>query len=207
MKNIISSTLILSLLTFTALCRSDSLLVAVSSNFHTPMKLISEEFEKRTNYKIILSSGSTKKQFTQIVNGTPFNFFIAADTETIEEVRKIEVNRQKFIFSVHRPTRGVLPSGRYRCKTTTHGFKRSKNCNRKSIFISLWKGFKGIIKELENMELSKNNIVSGINIEQAYQFIKTGNVEIGIIAKSQFMRIKNQSDHSYWIPPQTYILQ
>ena len=48
----------------------------------------------------------------------------------------------------------------------------------------------------------KNNIVSGINIEQAYQFIKTGNVEIGIIAKSQFMRMKNQSDHSYWIPPQ-----
>ena len=48
----------------------------------------------------------------------------------------------------------------------------------------------------------KNNIVSGINIEQAYQFIKTGNVEVGIIAKSQFMTIKNHSDHSYWIPPQ-----
>ena len=159
-KNIISSTLILSLLTFTAFCRSDSLLVAVSSNFHTPMKLISEEFEKRTNYKIILSSGSTKKQFTQIVNGAPFNFFIAADTETIEEVRKIEVNSQKFIFSVRKgPPRGVLPSGRYRCKTTTHGFKRSKNCNRKSIFISLWKGFKGIIKELEDMELSKKIIL------------------------------------------------
>ena len=90
-KNIIFSTLILSLLTFTTLCRSDSLLVAVSSNFHTPMKLISEEFEKRTNYKIILSSGSTKKQFTQIVNGAPFNFFIAADTETIERLEKLKL--------------------------------------------------------------------------------------------------------------------
>ena len=136
-KNIISSTLILSLLTFTALCRSDSLLVAVSSNFHTPMKLISEEFEKRTNYKIILSSGSTKKQFTQIVNGAPFNFFIAADTETIERLEKLKLTVRNSSFQYARGQLVVFSLRKYRCKTTTHGFKRSKNCNRKSIFISL----------------------------------------------------------------------
>ena len=64
------------------------------------------------------------------------------------------------------------------------------------------KASKELLKNLKIWNSQKNNIVSGINVEQAYQFIKSGNVEIGIIAKSQFMRIRNQFDHSYWIPPQ-----
>ena len=66
------------------------------------MKLISEEFEKRTNYKIILSSGSTKKQFTQIVNSAPFNFFIAADTETVERLEKLKLTVRNSSFQYAR---------------------------------------------------------------------------------------------------------
>ena len=203
MKNIISSTLILSLLTFTALCRSDSLVVAVSSNFHTPMKLISEEFEKRTNYKIILSSGSTKKQFTQIVNGAPFNFFIAADTETIKRLEKLKLTVRNSSFQYARGQLVVFsPQEDIDVKQLLMASRDQKIAIANPSLSPYGKASKELLKNLKIWNSQKNNIVSGINIEQAYQFIKTGNVEIGIIAKSQFMRIKNQSDHSYWIPPQ-----
>ena len=47
----------------------------------------------------------------------------------------------------------------------------------------------------------KDKLVEGQNISQAYQFVKTGNAEIGFVALSQII---NEKGGSKWIVPQDY---
>ena len=47
----------------------------------------------------------------------------------------------------------------------------------------------------------KNNIVLGTNVEQTFQFVKTKNANVGIIAKSQLFRMRDLKEQKYWIPP------
>jgi len=53
--------------------------VAVASNFKRTMEELATAFEARTGHRLILSAGSTGKHFAQIMNGAPFDVFLAAD--------------------------------------------------------------------------------------------------------------------------------
>ena len=57
----------------------DGLLVAVASNFQTTARDIVSAFTLETGVPVRLSSGSTGKLYAQIVNGAPYDLFLAAD--------------------------------------------------------------------------------------------------------------------------------
>lgn len=56
-----------------------NLRVAVASNFITTARHLTEEFQRKHNIEVILSSGSTGKLTTQITYGAPYDVFLAAD--------------------------------------------------------------------------------------------------------------------------------
>ena len=57
------------------------LTVAVASNFLSTAQSISAAFGEKTGIEVRLSSGSTGKLFAQLVNGAPYDVFLAADRE------------------------------------------------------------------------------------------------------------------------------
>ena len=69
------------ILFFGVVCNSaaEQINIAVASNALAAVKVISSEFEKRTDHTVIISSGSTGKLYAQIVNGAPFDVFLAAN--------------------------------------------------------------------------------------------------------------------------------
>jgi molybdate transport system substrate-binding protein len=56
--------------------------VAVAANFTAPMQQIAAEFQKDTGHVAKLAFGATGKFYAQIVNGAPFEVFLAADDST-----------------------------------------------------------------------------------------------------------------------------
>jgi molybdate transport system substrate-binding protein len=57
------------------------LTVAVASNFRAPAEELAELFTQATDHRVRLSVASTGKLYAQIVNGAPFDVFLAADTQ------------------------------------------------------------------------------------------------------------------------------
>ena len=60
--------------------KSDTILVAVASNAQFAIEEIIQEFNKTNRIRIKTSTGSSGKLCAQIVQGAPFDIFIAADT-------------------------------------------------------------------------------------------------------------------------------
>jgi len=57
----------------------DSLTIAVASNFRSTAHLIADAFTSELGVSVRLSSGSTGKLYAQIVNGAPYDVFLAAE--------------------------------------------------------------------------------------------------------------------------------
>lgn len=61
------------------------------------------------------------------------------------------------------------------------------------------------MQELELDEILAPKLVQGENITQTYQFVATGNAELGFVALSQIYNDGQHTAGSYWIiPPALY---
>jgi len=58
-----------------------------------------------------------------------------------------------------------------------------------------------VLEKLKLTEATKAKIVEGQNITQAYQFVSTGNAELGFVALSQIYKDGKVSSGSAWIVP------
>ena len=61
---------------------ADEAVVATAANFRPALDHLVEVFERTSAHRITISSGSTGTLYAQIVNGAPFDVFLAADTES-----------------------------------------------------------------------------------------------------------------------------
>ena len=55
--------------------------IAVATNFVSAAEVLVGTFEQSTGHDILLASGSTGKLYAQIINGAPYDAFLAADQE------------------------------------------------------------------------------------------------------------------------------
>lgn len=60
--------------------------VAVAANFLTTAEDLARHYEYATGHEIVLAHGSTGRLYAQIVNGAPFDIFLAADAQRPEEL-------------------------------------------------------------------------------------------------------------------------
>ena len=174
--------------------------VAVASNFTAPMKEIAKAFNQSTGHQALISFGSTGKLYAQIHHGAPFEVFLAADQERPELLFKQGYSNQPDTYAI-----GKLALWSSNPELLKQGsdilsgdaFKRIAIANPKTAPYGV-----GAIQILEKLQLAnklKPKLVMGENIAQTYQFVITGNAQLGFVAISQVA--KSDKDH-YWAPPQ-----
>ncbi|WP_296942505.1 molybdate ABC transporter substrate-binding protein [uncultured Massilia sp.] len=178
--------------------------VAVAANFTEPMKRIAAAFERDTGHKAVLAFGATGKFYAQIVNGAPFELLLAADDATParleKEGRTVAGSRftyatGKLVLWSARPgyvdAHGkVLETGAYahlaiaNPKTAPYGLAAVETMDRLGVTATV-----------------RPKLVQGENIAQAYQFVGTGNAELGFVALSQVWADGRLTAGSGWIVP------
>lgn len=194
--------LMTSLLTAPAL--ADEVQVAVAANFTAPMQKIALEFERDTAHKLRLTFGASGKFFTQIANGAPFEVFLSADDETPARLEKVghAVAGSRFTYAIGRL---ALWSARPD-KVDAKGDVLQKNDVRHLAIANPKTAPYGTaaIEVLQNMTLLsalQSKFVQGENIAQTYQFVASGNAEIGFVALSQIWQDGRINQGSAWIVP------
>ncbi|MFI8643575.1 molybdate ABC transporter substrate-binding protein [Pseudomonas iridis] len=184
--------------------QADEVQVAVAANFTAPIQAIAADFEKDTGHKLIAAYGATGQFYTQIKNGAPFEVFLSADDTTPEKLEREgdTVKGSRFTYAVgtlalwsakdgYVDTKGeVLKKNEYQHlsianpKTAPYGLAATQ-----------------VLEKLKLTEATKAKIVEGQNITQAYQFVSTGNAELGFVALSQIYKEGKVTSGSAWIVP------
>ncbi|MFM1918798.1 MAG: molybdate-binding periplasmic protein ModA [Candidatus Hydrogenedentota bacterium] len=178
--------------------------VAVASNFTEPIKVIAADFEKATGHGLALSFGSTGKFYAQIRNGAPFEVLLAADDETpgkLESEARI-VAGSRFTYAIGKL---VLWSAREGFLDSGEAVLREGHYGRLAIASPKVAPYgRAAIETLEKLglrEAVEPKFVTGENIAQTFQFVSSGNAELGFVALSQVYRNGNITSGSAWIVP------
>jgi molybdate transport system substrate-binding protein len=178
--------------------------VAVAANFAQPMARLGEAFTAATGHSLKLSAGSTGKFYSQIVTGAPFEVLLAADDETPARLAKEghAVAGTQFTYAI----------GRLALWSATPGLVDDKGAvlaagNFRHIAIANPKlapygaAAYEVLKARRLSEALAPKLVLGDSIAQAYQFVVTGNAELGFVALSQVAVPGKPVPGSYWIVP------
>jgi molybdate transport system substrate-binding protein len=194
---------------FVTAANADEVQVAVAANFTAPMQKIAAEFEKDTGHKVVPSFGSTGKFYAQIKNGAPFEVLLAADDETPAKLiaENAGVAGSQFTYAIGKlvlwsAKPGVVDDAGDVLKKGA--FEHIAIANPKLAPY----GAAGVetMKALGVYDAVQAKIVTAENIGQAYQFVSSGNAELGFVALSQVLK-DGKIEGSAWIVPAKYYPQ
>jgi len=180
--------------------------IAVASNFSTTLKQIASRFEADTGHKIILVSGSSGKHYAQIINGAPFQLYFSADVKRpylLDKQGLIQAG-SRFTYAIGKlvlwspqinlvdKEAQVLQNGKFRylaaanAKLAPYGKAAQQVLSKRGLWAKL-----------------HSRIVRGENIGQTFQFVKSGNAELGFVAFSQIKSPDKLPEGSFWQVPES----
>jgi len=188
----------------TGAVRADEVQIAVAANFTAPAKLIAADFEKDTGHKAQLAFGATGKFYAQIRNGAPFEVLLAADDETPARLEQegAAVAGTRFTYATGRLVLWSAKPGYVDDKgevLTKGGFRHIAIANPK--LAPYGAAAVEVLAAMKLIDLVQPKFVQAENIAQAYQFIATGNAELGFVALSQVFKDGRIGEGSAWVVP------
>jgi len=186
------------------LCAGGQVNVAVAANFTAPMNAIAAEFARDTGHKAQLSFGSTGKFYAQIKNGAPFQAFLSADDETPARLEQegLAVPGSRFTYAIGTLVLWSAQAGRVDASGEVlkkGGFNKLALANPK--LAPYGRAALEVVTGMGLLDALAPRFVQGENIAQTWQFVSTGNAELGFVALSQVMKDGRISSGSAWIVP------
>ncbi len=180
-----------------------SVRIAVAANFTGAMKALSVLFEKETGHAVIASYGSTGTLYAQIINGAPYELFLAADSIRPEKLEKagIAVRGSRVTYAWGELVLWSLDPN----LIDAEGKILLTGINQRIVIANPKTAPYGLAgrQVLENMGLWERyqpRLVRGQSIAQVFQMIASGNVSAGFIAASQLALLPVDKKGSYWQP-------
>lgn len=184
------------------LSQAEDVSVAVASNFTAPMQKIAVAFEQQNGHRAALAFGSSGKLYAQIHNGAPFQVFLSADQTkpAVLEQDGLAVADSRFTYALG--TLVLLAANHSEQSPET----QLRNGNYQKLALAnprLAPYGVAALEALEELHLGDSaapKLVLGENIAQTYQFVSTGNAQLGFVALSQ---VADNDDMSgkYWVVP------
>ncbi|HVX74721.1 MAG TPA: molybdate ABC transporter substrate-binding protein [Bradyrhizobium sp.] len=175
--------------------------VAVAANFTEPAKEIAAAFKQKTGHDAVLSFGASGQFYSQITQGAPFQVFLSADDSRPKKLVDdgLAVPDSRFTYAIGKlvlwSKTPNLVKGEETLKAAT--FAKLSICNPAAAPYGV--AAVEAMKSLHVYEAMQPKLVEGATITQAYQFVETGNAELGFVALSQ---LTGNDSGSRWLVPQ-----
>lgn len=205
MRNIARLVAAFLMLALAAPAPASQLRVAVASNFRHAMEALADRFENDTGQTLTLAFGSSGKHYAQIRNGAPFDAFFAADSERPRRLEqagtavpgtRFTYARGRLVLWSARP--GYVDAGGDVLRTGTFRHLAIANPD----LAPYGAAAREALTALGLWDSLQDRLVRGENIGQTYQFVSSGNAELGFIAQSQLAWPGHPATGSWMIVPQ-----
>lgn len=196
--------LVTALVAVSGSCIADEIRVAAASNFRSTLAALASGFEHDSGHRVLLIFGSTGKHYAQITHGAPFDAFFAADSERPARLEKdgMTVPGSRFTYArgqlvLFRPGRHDSPldetyleSGKFRHLAIAN-----------PDLAPYGKASREVLESFDLWATLSRRLVRGENIGQTFQFVISGNAEVGFVARSQLEQGKELSVNNHWLIP------
>lgn len=180
---------------------ADQTNVAVAANFTDAAKEIAAAFKAKTGHEAVLSFGSSGQLYTQITQEAPFQILLSADAErpqkAVEEGRGVADSR--FTYAIGKLVLWSKTPGMVKGPETLKAGAFAKLAIANPAGAPYGAAAVETLKALGVHEALAAKIVQGNNIAQTFQFVDTGNAELGFVALSQ---LAANATGSSWVVPQ-----
>jgi molybdate transport system substrate-binding protein len=175
--------------------------VAVAANFTEPAKEIAALFKQKTGHEAVLSFGSSGQFYTQITQDAPFQVFLSADDERPMKLIEdgLAVADSRFTYAIGKLVLWSRMADFVQGQETLKAGKFAKLSIANPAAAPYGTAAVETLKALQIYETIQSKIVQGNSIAQAFQFIDTGNAELGFVALSQII---GNASGSRWLVPQ-----
>lgn len=180
--------------------------VAVAANFTDATRDIVPLFEKASGHTLKVSFGSTGKLYAQIEHGAPFEVFLAADSKRPQkaEAEELAVEGSRFTYAQGKLALWSSRAGLFadaEAYLREAPFQRAAIANPKTAPYGL--AAQQVMEQLGVWAQLQRKLVRGDSIAQTFQFVATGNTEVGFVALSQVKAWKGEGG-TLWAIPQAY---
>ena len=180
--------------------------VAVAANFAEPMKAVAAVLHKSTGHTLKLTLGSSGKLFAQIRNGAPFDVLLSADTRIPAQLEADGLAQPGSRFTYATGKLALWSADPAKVDAAGDVLKRPDL--RKVAYAAPKVAPYGAaaVQAMERLGLSRTleaRLVQGESISQAYNFVHTGNAEVGFVALSQVLEGGRLKSGSLWVLPQS----
>lgn len=192
------------LLLFPALALADEVRVAVAANFTAPAKRIAAAFSQATGHRAVLAFGGTGKFYAQVRNGAPFDVLLAADDETPARLEREghAVPGSRFAYATGRL---VLWSARPGFVDVQGGVLKQAPFRHLAVanprLAPYGRAAMEVLGALGLRDALQPRFVMAENVAQVWQFVRSGNAELGFVALSQVAQDGRLGEGSGWVVP------
>lgn len=180
--------------------------LGVAANFTDTTRELTERFEADTGHTVSASFGSTGKLYAQIINGAPFDVFMAADVRRPALIEEAQAGVPDTRFTYARgklalwsPTHNAFNDGE--AYLAQQPFSRLAMANPKTAPYGL--AAQQVLEHVGHWESLQPKLVRGDSIAQAFQFVVSRNAQAGFVALSQVTSWQDDVG-TLWQIPQAY---
>jgi len=169
--------------------------------------IISSLNNLRLKLATITSAASSGKLFAQIKHGAPYDVFLSADQDYPIRLEKsgLADAKSRFTYAI-----GQLILWSKNNQFIVDGEKSLSSLSYTYLAIANPKiapygvAAQQTLRHMKLWDRVQQKLVRGESVLQAFQFIATGNAQLGFVALSQLLNAKTNVSQSYWAVPQDY---
>jgi molybdate transport system substrate-binding protein len=160
----------------------DILTVAVASNFAENAGTLLGAFQEQAGIEFRLSAASTGQLYAQVINGAPFDVFLAADAERPRRLEELGLAARGSRFTYAEGVLVLRSSSATDCRAALFDPDAGRIAIANPEVAPYGKAAREFLVNIRAWDAATGRIVFGQNVQQAALFASTGNVPHAILS-------------------------
>ena len=183
---------------------ADQVRVAVAANFASAATEIGELFKETTGHEALHSFGSSGQLYAQIAQGAPFDVFLAADGSYPRRAVQdgLAVADSAFTYATGRLVLFSADPDRVDGRDSLEEGEFTRLAIANPDLAPYGAAALEVLEALGVANRLQARLVRGNNVAQTYQFVITGNAELGFVALAQV--IGHERGSRWIVPPELH---